>query len=177
MVLTPWVHGPSWSSFPAPWRVRFGRRRHRDVHRYLLRGAPGGDMVSHKGESRRFFLEIKFFLISCYHVSRCVETWFIVDQYGATWIVALLCLHYPFPVDRLCSMQQWSVFFQSNFRSIWCQLQSVHIECCPKDMAITSVWFGWVVIFLVLPLTSTIFPTCLKEEQLHILLSKCVNKT
>ena len=167
MALTPWVHGPSWSSFHAPWR-KFGLRRGRPHGMFVvvfLPGSPGWWHGVRYGESRRFiFLKSSVFLISCYHVSRCLDTWIIVDQYGAIWIVALLCLHYPFPVDRLCSMRQWSVFFKSNFRSTWCQLQSVHIKCCPKNMAITTVWFGWVFIFLLLPLTSTIFPTCLKQD-------------
>ena len=153
MALTPWVHGPSWSSFHAPGH-KFGRRGrpHGMFVVVCWGGHRGGDMVSDMvNPGDFFFLKSSVFLISCYHVSRCLDTWIIVDQYGAIWIVALLCLHYPFPVDRLCSMRQWSVFFQSNFRSTWCQLQSVHIKCCPKDMAIATVWFGWVFIFLLLP--------------------------
>ena len=37
-------------------------------------GHRGGDMVSDMVNPGDVFLEIKFFLISCYHVSRCLDT-------------------------------------------------------------------------------------------------------
>ena len=41
-------------------------------------------------------------------------------------------------------------FLNLIFRSMWCQLQSVHIESCPKDMGITMIRLGFD-----LPATST----------------------
>lgn len=49
-----------------------------DVRRCLLRGSPRWWHGVRYGESRRFI-----FLKSCYHVSRCLDTWIIVDHSGS----------------------------------------------------------------------------------------------
>ena len=81
MALTPWVHGPSWSSFHAPWR----KLRPHGMFVVVCCGVRrGGDMVSDMvNPGDLFSWNQVLFLISCYHVSRCLDTWIIVDHSGS----------------------------------------------------------------------------------------------